>query len=180
MSQPRRLMLVCSSMEAGGSERVLSELANAWASRGHAITLVSTYAFEKESDFFALDPRIERVRLARKAGRRTWTERGLRVRGPRRQLRSRHPDVVVAFMDKIAVTTLFGALGLSATIVACERTDPVRHAIGRGWSLLRRVAYPWAAAVTVQTATVKESMSRMIPGLNVRVMPNPIPPLLLR
>jgi len=175
------LMLVCSSMEVGGAERVLSELANAWANQGHSITLVSTYRFDKQSDFFVLDPRIERIRLARNTGhRKAWTEKWQRLLALRRLMKSRRPDAVVAFMDKIAVITLFGALGLGATVIACERTDPERHVIGRDWSLLRRLAYPWAAAVTVQTAAVKESMSRMIPGLRVRVMPNPIPPLLLR
>ncbi|EWM45726.1 putative glycosyltransferase domain protein [Bordetella holmesii 70147] len=37
-------MLAVSSMNAGGAERVAATLANAWAQRGDAVTLLPTYS----------------------------------------------------------------------------------------------------------------------------------------
>ena len=167
------LTLVCSSLEAGGAERVLSDLANAWVERGHSVTLVSVYAFESGKDFFSLDPRVRRIRLADSIDLARpssgWWGRLLLLR---RVLKEFRPKVAVAFMDKIAVTTLMATWGLGIPVIACERTNPAFHVIGRRWSLLRRLMYPLAGAVTVQTKTAGAGLNLKLPGLNLRVIPN--------
>jgi glycosyltransferase involved in cell wall biosynthesis len=77
-------------------------------------------------------------------------------------------------MDKIAVATLLATLALAIPVVACERIDPTRHTIGRIWTLLRRLLYPHAAAVTVQTESVSKKFGQLISGMNLQVVPNPI------
>jgi len=176
------MVLVCSSMEAGGAERVLSGLANEWVVAGHSVTVVSIYSREQGHDFFALDPRITRIRVVEQlnVNGKTSAGRWARFTALRRILEESRPDVIVAFMDKIAVTTLAAAWGLGFPVVACERTDPLRHVIGPGWRWLRRYFYPRAAAVTVQTEDVKRTFGEVIPRMNLWVMPNAIPAPLAR
>ena len=61
MTQPNvpKIVLVAGSLEAGGAERVMSDLANYWVNRGWRITL-ATWSAQKVPDFFTLDPRVKR------------------------------------------------------------------------------------------------------------------------
>jgi GalNAc-alpha-(1->4)-GalNAc-alpha-(1->3)-diNAcBac-PP-undecaprenol alpha-1,4-N-acetyl-D-galactosaminyltransferase len=173
---PIRLFLICSSLKAGGAERVLVTLANAWAAYGHEVTLVTTFSMGGE-DFYSLHARVVRVRLTDITGisSRSLRSQWARFLALRRLLAEQRPDVAIAFMEHTAVVTLMAAFGLDLRVIACERTDPTQHSIGRLWRWLRQWSYPRAAAVTVQTDAVKESFGRMITGISLKVVPNPVP-----
>jgi glycosyltransferase involved in cell wall biosynthesis len=59
---------------------------------------------------------------------------------------------VLSFEERTNVLVIVATLGMGVRCVVSERTDPTHHEIGQAWSLLRRLAYPLADAVVVQTA----------------------------
>ena len=60
--EQHNLTMVISDLSSGGAQRVLSMLANSWASNGQKICVVTLSGLE--SDFFNLDPRITRIPLS--------------------------------------------------------------------------------------------------------------------
>ena len=66
MSGQLSLLIVIADMGSGGAQQVASNLANYWVDKGRRIGVV-TWA-EEESDFFHLDPSVERFC----AGQRTF------------------------------------------------------------------------------------------------------------
>ncbi len=56
------VILVCNSLDAGGIERVVSTLANAWSGRGRKISVVTLHDRRR---FFALDPLVQHVIIDR-------------------------------------------------------------------------------------------------------------------
>ena len=59
--------------------------------------------------------------------------------------------MVVSFIDKTNVLVLLATLGLGVPVIVSERIDPRKYAIGTVAACLRRVLYPSARAVVVQT-----------------------------
>lgn len=172
------ILFFLSSLSAGGAERVASLLADAWFDRGFEVSVV-TLASEK-ADFFPLAPGVRRVGLdamADSSNRWQALRRNFRrLYRLRRTLTRLDPDVVIGFGAEANVLVLGAAQGLRPKRLVSERTDPSRHDIGRMWAGLRRLVYPWADTVVVQTEAVQAWMGREIPGATCRVIPNPVLP----
>ena len=176
--RPLRITLFSPALAAGGAERVLSLLANALAAEGHAISLITLSS--SATDFFSINPAIHRVGLAAQSvsgGLLDALRNNIgRVRQLRAALRDARPEALIAFCDQANVLALLASRGLPCRVIVSERTDPSRHEIGHFWSWLRRLAYPWADAVVVQTEAVAAWIRQKIPRARVTVIPNPVLP----
>lgn len=174
-----RIVLFGPSLWAGGAERVMSILANAWAGQGRDVTVLTLAA--SATDFYALAPSVRRVGLdvmADSAGLASAllnnARRGAAVR---RAIRAARPEVVISFGEQNNVLALFATRGLRCPVIVSERVDPSQHPAGALWERLRRVSYPWADAVAVQTEAVAQWVAREIGPLRTAVIPNPVRPL---
>ncbi|MFZ5585277.1 MAG: glycosyltransferase [Thermodesulfobacteriota bacterium] len=175
---PLRLTLVIHGLSAGGAERVMKVLADGWAARGDAVTLVTLDTLE--SDFYRCDPRVMRVGLGVKADSagpvRALANNLRRAAALRRAIRASRPQVIVSFTDRTNVLTILAAAGLGAPVVACEHIDPFRHGIGPVWGGLRRLTYPRAGAVVGVTQAAEDFVRRFVRRRPVLTLPNPIEP----
>jgi len=174
----RRLTLVIPSLELGGAERVIAQMANHWSEAGDDVTVVTLSS--AASDTYALSPRVARVPLdllreSRHAPAALWNN-VVRVWKLRRALKESRPDAVISFTDRMNVTTLMAAIGLGLPVIVSERVDPARHPIGRAWSRLRIAMYPRAAAHVVQTEKVGDYIRSLARGKPVYVIPNAVSP----
>lgn len=171
-----RICGVIASLGAGGAERVIVELCTAWHARDDAVSLLTLD--DGCGDFYTAPVGVRRVALdlasasqSKAAALRATVHR---VRTLRRALIAERPDVIVSFTDRTNVLVLIAARGLGIPVVVSERTDPRRHEIGRAWHLLRRLLYPAAAALVVQTDAVRTWAEAMLPAHRVAVIPNPL------
>jgi GalNAc-alpha-(1->4)-GalNAc-alpha-(1->3)-diNAcBac-PP-undecaprenol alpha-1,4-N-acetyl-D-galactosaminyltransferase len=168
-----RILLAIPSLRCGGSERVMSILASYWAGRGHDVALAT---FEPaETDFFPLDTRVRRFEIGETGAAGVgW----LRANRERRQalrevVRDVQPDVVLSFLYTMNLLAIMAARDLAPVIVA-ERTDPRYFPVERWQSAARRVLYPRAAAVVVQTEDVLDGWAqRVARGAPAFAVPNP-------
>jgi len=175
-----RVTLVISTFGAGGAERVMAAMANHWAEHGREVTLI-TLASARE-DFYALNPRIKRIGLeaagvSSNIAAAVWNNLQ-RLKRLRQEIRASRPDIVLSFIDKGNVLTLAATLALRIPVVVSERIDPQYHDIGSLWGWLRRVFYPQAAALVVQTDGLRDWAERIVKSHAVHVIPNPVKPML--
>ena len=171
-----RLSLVTWSLGPGGAERVLSSLANEWT-RDHEVTFITLSG--DFPDHFQPTDRERRIRLRMELADsflKTIKTNALMARDLRRALESIDAEVVVSFMDRTNNQVLLATRGLNIPVVVSERVDPRFHQIPRKARLLRRVLYPRADAVVVQTESVRRWCERFIKPANVWVIPNPVQP----
>ena len=175
MSKPH-VMLLVSSLGGGGAERVISELASFLCDCGYPVTL-TTLEGEGE-DFYGLDPRVRRTRA-----NIMWNSSGVvqqivntfrRLSIIRHAVRAAKPDVVVSFIDMTNVRALAALIGTSIPVVVSERTDPRHHRIGRAWETLRRLTYPLAARVVVQTDGVRDWAQGVFRRAKIDMIPNAV------
>ena len=169
-----RVTCVISALSVGGAEQILTALADRWAGMGWSVTIL-TFAGPTTGRFFRPDPRVEERQLNLLATSRSPLSAVPRNVGRLLQLRraiaTTQPDAVLSFMDRTNVLTLLATIGQPWPVIVAERSAP-EVALGRAWSVLRRLAYPRAARVVVQTASAKTAMpSRLLSTL--AVIPNP-------
>jgi GalNAc-alpha-(1->4)-GalNAc-alpha-(1->3)-diNAcBac-PP-undecaprenol alpha-1,4-N-acetyl-D-galactosaminyltransferase len=173
----KRLTLAISSLGSGGAERVMSILANHWAEAGVRVTLLVLDSPGVEP-FYPLDPCVRLVSLGlahnaeNAATALAWNLR--RCSAIRREIIRRRPDCVISFLDTMNVTVLLATVGLPVPVIVSERVHPKYSPIGRGWSVLRRITYPRASRIVVQTADIASYMSEAF-GLPTVAIPNPMP-----
>ena len=144
----RHIALVIATMNGGGAQRVMADLANHWSQCGHRVSLI-TLSGPQQRDTYPLDKRIERRHLNVSAGSLGAIGACVRLR---RLLRKLDPHAVVSFIDSTNVLSILATRGLRARVVVSERTDPaVNPTVTRVWRFLRRLTYRFADSVVAQT-----------------------------
>lgn len=173
-----RITLIISSLKAGGAERVISNMASWWAERGQIVTLITFST--NESDFYRLDRRVERVAVNLESDSNSIFGAVLgnihRILVLRKAIRDSKPDVVISFVEKMNVLVLAAARRLGASVIISERTVPSAYNIGKVWSKSRRMMYPYARWVVVQSEEVRKWVERNIPlcAQKTVIIPNPV------
>lgn len=176
-----RVLLLTSSMSAGGAERVASTLANAWITRGDQVVLMPTFSGGGDS-FYKLSPDVRLVYLANLVSgrKRTLVNQFARLWALRRFISEESPDVIVSFLSNVNVAVVMAAARLNIPLIVCERIDPFVVPMSRFLKLTCRIAYPFADAVMVQTeAVAKKYRAAGWPLRHIPVIPNPLPEQIL-
>ncbi|MEK7778736.1 MAG: glycosyltransferase family 4 protein [Pseudomonadota bacterium] len=173
----RKILFCVSAMSSGGAERVAANLANAWVERGYQVTLVVTYSKRGEC-FYALSDKIELCYLSDLVGnfhRLDLFIQFKRLLALRHLIKTIQPDVVLSFLTNVNVATILAAWGSGYAAIVSERTYPPVRSIGRFYESLRKLTYPYAASVVMQTHKGLSWLQDEIPRANGAVIPNPIP-----
>ncbi|MBU1248928.1 MAG: glycosyltransferase family 4 protein [Proteobacteria bacterium] len=172
-----RLCLIISSLGSGGAERVLAQLANHWAEAGHHVSVLTLSGPEKPI-FHTMAQEIHLRQLGVAENTIGIFAKITKLIHRRQTLRTRilaaRPHVVISFLDTTNILTLLATRGLELPVIVCERTDPTAHDPGLFWRLLRRLCYPNAARIVVQTQAVFSRLSTSWRKRTI-VIPNPIP-----
>lgn len=171
-----KLLIFIHSMGAGGAERVTANLANAWAQRGWKISVVTLASVS--ADFYSLRSDVKRIalNLAGDSSDLMGALRAnlLRLWTLRRLLRAERPDVVLGMMTGSAVLSILAARGLGCRVLVSERIFPPFLPLGRIWEGLRRVCYPWAFRVIMQSKEGVTWLKSQIPSAKGTIIPNPV------
>jgi glycosyltransferase involved in cell wall biosynthesis len=171
-----RIALVITALGAGGAERVIIGLANAWVARGWEVTLI-TFEPAGTAPYYELDRRVALRQLGvASAARPIWRalRQGVRRVGAlRRTLRALEPDVAISFLAKINVLAVLATRGLRLPVIVSERNNPERQRFRATWRWLRSRLYGMAYCVVTPSRGVLESFPRAIRARG-RVIPNPV------
>ncbi len=173
MDPSRHIVILTDSLKPGGSERVICEMADHWVDHGQGVTIVS---LKDEPPFYKPDERVEMLQLGIARESANFVH-GLantyrRVRTLRRTLRGLNPDVVISFVADVNALTVLAVRGLAVPLIISERNHPRAHRIPFRWRVARRVLYPFADAMVVQTGPVADFYRQW--GITPQVISNPL------
>jgi glycosyltransferase involved in cell wall biosynthesis len=177
MSVGASVNLVISTLGAGGAERVLTTMAAWWAGRGVAVQVL-TLASAQAQSFYELHPAVQVQGLGVLAESRGVLQ-GLannivRVRRLRDAIRQFAHGPVISFGTETNCLVLLAGMGLGKRLIVSERCDPRYIPQRRLWRLARRLLYPFASAVVVQS---RDAACFFDLGRPPVVVPNPVPAL---
>lgn len=169
--------LVISSLNAGGAERVITTLANAWVEQGDNVSLI-TFEYQGYRPFYAINPKIKLYNLDLlirnipnpivkifKALKRFWMLR--------QAFKKQQPHCIISFLDTVNITTIISAIGLNIPVIISERVDPHYHAIGSLKNFLRKITYPFARHIVVQTKQIQNYFPQKL-HKRISIIPNPV------
>ena len=170
------ILLVTGSLEGGGAERVLSDMANYWIARGWNVTL-ATWQGPESVDFYELASGVRRVWLDVRSQNNSLLDKVFanvkRVLKLRRLIGAAKPDAVLSFIDVSNVLTILAGLGLGVRVAVSERINPRLHNVRPIWAIFRRVSYKWATTVVAQTGETAHWIEDKC-RTSVTVIPNSI------
>ena len=171
-----RIALIVPHFGTGGAERVASLLCNYWVDQGHSVSAIT---FEKPGaeSSYPLDRRIfvrqtQTLNASSNLPARLTTNvrRLFRIRAA---LTAFAPQVIVAFTTEANVVALWSALGLGIPVIVSERNQPDRPGLGIWRRLARRLSYPIAASLVVQTEPIARWAEERF-RVPIHVLPNPV------
>lgn len=170
------IALTISSLNSGGAERVLSELANYWASQGHQVSLI-TLADPISKPFYLLALQINLVQLNHTQSGSSLFIRLLniisRISALRKTYQSLKPDVIISFVDIMNLTALIASKGYNIPVIVSERIDPHFYPLPVLYVKIRPFIYKWANRVVVQTKNAGAYFSDTIPK-KIEIIPNAV------
>lgn len=172
MNQKRPIIFVTVSMRGGGTERVISILANHYCKQSIPVTILMIADNRVE---YELDKKIQVVSVSEATGG-SLTGRIKRVCAIRKYLKMDLQARVIAMGTVTAMFTLLAKIGLKCDVVISERNDPNRlnhKPISNMAKFLRNLLYRRAKAIVLQTEDVKRCFPEYLVKKSV-VIPNPL------
>lgn len=149
-----KIAFVTDTMHPGGSERVISVLANEMARRGMDIEII---CLRGKDSFYSLENSIKTIFMEQVLERKSMFNK---VKFLRSYVKEEGIDIVIPFMTPVFCFTLFSLLGVGKTIICSERIDPTKTSKVR--KFLRAILLPTTSYLVVQTEQIKKYYSDSI------------------
>lgn len=170
----KKLFLYIDSMQMGGANRVMANLATYFSDEGWEVTLINDDEPQPDVPEYPVPDRVKRLYL-QAGGSHVLVKNVRRIRALRRYLRAYRPDVMVSFMGPPNVRAIVAGLGLPVRRIVSVRNDPYRE-YGTGWRrTLARCLFRLADGVVFQTQDAAAYFPRSVQK-KAKVIYNPVHP----
>jgi GalNAc-alpha-(1->4)-GalNAc-alpha-(1->3)-diNAcBac-PP-undecaprenol alpha-1,4-N-acetyl-D-galactosaminyltransferase len=168
----KKICLVIPSLQAGGMERVMSELANYFCTKsGIAVHLI---ILAKSEIFFDLSPQIIVHMPAFYFNQKFRLFFIIKTLFFLRNLfLAIRPDAVLSFGEMYNSFVLLASIHLKTRVFVSDRSKPDKP-WGRFHELLRKKLYPLAHGIIAQTSYSKDYLKKLTAHQNIKVIPNPV------
>ena len=160
-----KITFVTNGLTSGGSERVLSLVANELCRRGHDVEILS---YMDTVVFYELEPRIKVLFADREANSHSMMKKIIWIR---KYVKKTKPNVVIAFLQRVYCLTIMSLLGTGIPVISSERNDPRYY--NKFYKLLMHVFLPFTSHHIVQTQSIKEYFPKRIQQ-KTTIIPNPV------
>ncbi len=175
MHKKQKILFLVSSMEGGGAERVAAMLCNSWANQGFEVTLMATFS-GRGTCIHILDEQVKLEFLADIVNSRSQSllMRVRRLFALRKYIKTYNPDLIISFLTNVNNGAIIAAFGLGIPVFVSERTYPPFN----NWPILifilRKLFYPFASSVIMQTQDGVEWLKDSIPNAKGTIIENPV------
>lgn len=156
MADRRKILLFCSSLVRGGTERVVANLAEYLWKQGIQVIVVTQHRYEREYTLPEGIPRIlSEPTVEELPGKRIGNFLA-RYRKLRRIWKEQRPDCILSFIGKNNFMALGAAFFTHIPVVVSVRTNPKNEYASPIMCLLSKTMFAAAAGVVLQTQKAKD------------------------
>ncbi|MEM7725102.1 MAG: glycosyltransferase family 4 protein [Cyanobacteria bacterium P01_A01_bin.45] len=154
-----RITLVCSSLDCGGAERVVTLLSQGFLSKGHEVCVVTLSS--KEDDFYTLPSKVNRLALNLRNNSQNIFQaiknNLSRLRKLKQAIISTEPDIVISHLVSTNILVTLSMIQTKYPVILTEHNNPKMISKGKLWKLLRRLIYPYASKIVSVSDGLKNS-----------------------
>lgn len=168
-----KICLVIHSLQAGGMERVMSELASNFASKANIETHLILYGLTREIFYTIPENVIVHKPKFIFDNNKRWVSTLKTILYLRKTITRIHPKSVLSFGEHWNNLVLLSMLGLKYPVYVSDRSQPDKS-LGKWQDYLRKKLYPKAKGIIAQTQKAKEIFKKSIIHPNITVIGNPI------
>ena len=175
IKKQKHILFLVSSMQGGGAEHVASLLSTYWVKNGYRVTLMPTFS-GRGVCLYPLDKRVTLDFLADRAGNtdQNLFNRLRRFWMLRKAIQDIKPDVIISFLTHVNVAAILSALGTGIPVIVSERIYPPGYILDFVLSTLRKLTYPAASCVVMQTDQGLMWLKAKVSQDNGAVIANPV------
>lgn len=170
-----KIVLAVNTLSAGGAERVMSIMANYWAEKGRKVTIITQRSMKS---FYPLHSDVVHKSLNSSRNSGSLMEAAnsnLKVIVKLlKYLRSNRPDVIISFTTSMNVLCIISGWFLHIPVIISERYNPFKFIPSRPWQIARRLVYPFAQYVVVQSNRSETFFLQFCRKSRVKIIYNPV------
>lgn len=168
----KTICLISPSLQMGGLERAMSNLAIYFNSQGYKVHYLLLYNFEK---FYQLDSNIEIIEPHFDYSNTLKPLYYLRLlKYIRNQVKKVNPDYVLSFGDYHNSFVLLALYGLKTPVYVSDRSSPDKN-FGKAFTLFKKWTYKRSAGIIAQTQRAANQKKRLLgKNANIAIIPNAI------
>lgn len=175
LAKKKHIAFVIGALTPGGAERVISTLCNGMIENFH-ITIIT---FKKSTPFYRLDDRIKVISCFDKIDKPASVFGSIKLnynilKKVTTIVKNEKIDLLIGFITSANIIATLAARRNGIPCLISERNDPLKKDIPRFWVMLRKLVYPKADNLIVQTEKVKTIYTKKLKCKNITVLPNPI------
>lgn len=160
-----KLTFVTATLTSGGSERVMSIVANKMQERGYEVEII---CLNDQIVFYPINEGIKITHVEVEAGTKSLPKK---LWWFRKYIQKTQPDVVIAFMVSVYTVTLLALMGIDIPVISSVRNDPAYSNLRK--KITRKLLLPRSAHVVVQTQQIKKFFNKSIQKMTT-VIYNPV------
>lgn len=149
-----KLTFVTATLTSGGSERVMSIVANKMQERGYEVEII---CLNDQIVFYPINEGIKITHVEVEAGTKSLPKK---LWWFRKYIQKTQSDVVIAFMVSVYTVTLLALMGVDIPVISSVRNDPAYSNLRK--KITRKILLPRSAHVVVQTQQIKQYFSKNI------------------
>lgn len=155
-------MFHLNSLGKGGAERVVSLLANEFASNGTEVVIATEWYSEEE---YKLDSKVRRTHVGLSEKEETSSriaKQWIRIRNLRKAVVLEKPDVLISFCVKANYRAMMATIGTKIPVIVSVRNDPKIDYVGTVNGLMNKLFLNRANGCVFQTEEAKEFFDRVL------------------
>lgn len=161
----KKLLIFIGSLQAGGAERVVSELSSKFLE--HFEVCIITYY--NRPQFYKVNGRIRILEIEKNTNSTNFLKNLFWLR---KYVQEYKPNIVLSFLAPFNIFCLISLWGVGVSIIVCERSDPRYSPSNYFVRILRNIIYNFATGVVFQTEMCRSYFSTKIQNRGI-VIPNP-------
>lgn len=174
----KSIVLYLADLTKGGTQRVAVNLAEYLHSRGHKVTLATTYQLENEYTHSEAIARVLTDAPADALGKGRIADFMTRLNCIKKAFTDVNADIVLSFIGKNNMMAILATMNTNIKCFVAVRGEPTEEYYSRALRLISKTLFAKADGVILQTRKSMEYFPKMVRRKCV-VLKNPINPLFM-
>ena len=171
----KHITFYINSLNAGGAERVLSNIANYWADKNLIISIVTVSG---EKSFYMLNDKINLIQMGLKLESKNVLYKLYnhynRIKNLIKIMQKNKTDILISFMTTNNFSATISAVILKIPVIISERNIPYTYTKSFIWHILYKLIYPKADYIVVQTQQIAEYFYSFCNSRKIKIIYNPL------
>jgi len=168
----KKIYLIVSSIQTGGTQKIILDLFNYWKVKGHNVKIIT---FDKKINSKVKKSLINlELQNTSKNLFQAMFNNLKRIYELRKVIKKKQHSHIFSFISTTNILAIISNIGLKNNLIICERNDPELQNIGKIWVILRKILYRYADKVTANSKKACKYLENFVPKKKIFFIPNHI------